>query len=584
VAKSVLQIEENALTQFDPYKSPWRGEGCEITCPGYDGYNLESICSGRPDACQSDGTCACLYGFTGDACQFQCPKNDEGEVCSSHGGCGTKAYELSSFNFIGDQYMDTLTAMNRKRYSNSLAGFYSSCLAENFVKQHGSFGFNVKKGGSSYFDPNNAFSACQDLNDHLDLDFTQETLRFYPEGKCVGIITSTSGIMDENNNEVQKYVPVILKSPIEEFPTDISIVPIFDCLSSDCSMELYENDDRTIRGFSTKLISPSFEIYIDYVHGYSTGQTQYIINGQLVTFDLIWTRNHIKLSIQNAKYGKAQILDQEGAFIRIALRFEMQSLSVIKYMSVVPKPDPNSVVYLAPNYDVKYTEIKEDMNGYHFQIPSEDTGNERYLHTLVEAEYDCDQEASCLGLIRWKTRLGPLVNTVRTVETLYSLYTLTPGLNGFKTRDMPPLASEDYTFLNKMSVVYAGRETSTSKCSVVAAGLSKYPTVDFTEDYNIPIRDIDIRLAQDEETKAVIVGDGYWSKCWERVTTITTKVGCYQYAEQQQKYGFAFSEDTLICLVYSGITDNTKIKLDRYNSEARLSLFDPCDEDASWFT
>jgi len=584
VAKSVLQIEENALTQFDPYKSPWRGEGCEITCPGYDGYNLESICSGRPDACQSDGTCACLYGFTGDACQFQCPKNDEGEVCSSHGGCGTKAYELSSFNFIGDQYMDTLTAMNRKRYSNSLAGFYSSCLAENFVKQHGSFGFNVKKGGSSYFDPNNAFSACQDLNDHLDLDFTQETLRFYPEGKCVGIITSTSGIMDENNNEVQKYVPVILKSPIEEFPTDISIVPIFDCLSSDCSMELYENDDRTIRGFSTKLISPSFEIYIDYVHGYSTGQTQYIINGQLVTFDLVWTRNHIKLSIKNAKYGESQVLDQEGAFIRIALRFEMQSLSVIKYMSVVPKPDPNSVVYLAPNYDVKYTEINEDMNGYYFQIPSEDTGNERYLHTLVEAEYDCDQEASCLGLIRWKTRLGPLVNTVRPVETLYSLYTLTPGLNGFKTREMPPLASEDYTFLKKMSVVYAGRETSTSKCSVVAAGLSKYPTVDFTEDYNIPIRDIDIRLAQDEETKAVIVGDGYWSKCWERVTTITTKVGCYQYAEQQQKYGFAFSEDTLICLVYSGITDNTKIKLDRYNSEARLSLFDPCDEDASWFT
>jgi hypothetical protein len=349
-------------------------------------------------------------------------------------------------------------------------------------------------------------------------------------------------------------------------------------------LELYENDDRTIRGFRTKLLSPSFEFYIDYVHGYSSGQIQYLINGQMVTFDIVWTRNHIKLSIQNAKYGEAQILDQAGAFIRIVLRFEMQSLSVIKYMSDVPAPDPNSVVYLAPNYDVKYTEIKEDMNGYHFQIPSEDTGNERYLHTFEEAEYDCDQEASCLGLIRWKTRLGPLINGVRPVETLYSLYTLTPGLNGFKTREMPVVASEDYTFLKKMSLVYAGRETSTSKCSVVAAGLSKYPTVDFTEDYNIPIRDIDIRLAQDEETKAVIVGDGYWSKCWERRPEITSKVGCYQYAEQQQKYGFAFSEDTLICLVYSGITDNTKIKLDRYNSEARLSLFDPCDEDASWFT
>ena len=69
-----------------------------------------------------------------------------------------------------------------------------------------------------------------------------------------------------------------------------------------------------------------------------------------------------------------------------------------------------------------------------------------------------------------------------------------------------------------------------------------------------------------------------------RVESIHTKTACYQYALNNAMYGFAFSDDTTTCLVYSGITDNTKIKLDRYNSESRLSLFDPCDEDASWFT
>jgi myo-inositol-hexaphosphate 3-phosphohydrolase len=119
----------------------------------------------------------------------------------------------------------------------------------------------------------------------------------------------------------------------------------------------------------------------------------------------------------------------------------------------------------------------------------------------------------------------------------------------------------------------------------VEPGLSKYPTVDFTENYNIPIKDIDIRLAQDEETQAVVIGEGYWSKCWKRMEGITTKTQCYEYARDTEKvYGFAFSDQTNICLVYSGIKDNTKIKLDRYNSESRLSLFDPCDEDASWFT
>jgi hypothetical protein len=136
-----------------------------------------------------------------------------------------------------------------------------------------------------------------------------------------------------------------------------------------------------------------------------------------------------------------------------------------------------------------------------------------------------------------------------------------------------------------MSLVYQGRETINSKCTVVEAGLSKYPTVTYTEDYNIPIKNIDIRLAEDPETSSVVIGDGYWSNCWQKVES-DTKMGCYEYAKTTAGvYGFSYSENTNICLVLTGIIDNTKIKLDRFNSESRLTLFHPCEGDSTeWIT
>lgn len=565
VAKSFLQNNENALKQIDPLKSPWRGEGCEIQCPGYDGYNLESICSGRPESCQADGTCACPQGFTGDACQFECPRNEDGDVCSSHGGCGTQAYELSTFNFINERYMDTLTAMNRKRYSTSLSNFYGSCVEENYVSQPGSFGFYVKNSYPSFVKPFDAFYSCSVLNSELDIDLTQETLRVYPVGRCVGV----------RSTELGKYVPVVLRTPQEEF-FSVKSLPLFECEAADCSIELYENDDRTIEGIRSELLSPSYEFFIDYVHGYSTGRTQYVVNNQLFVIDLDWSPSHLTMTVGSEVYGNDTIIDESGSFNRVKMVIEMNTLTVIKYPSWVPESSDTETVWIAPSYDVKYTEIKEPMNGYYFQIPSEDTGNPRTLMNIKSAEYDCDLEPDCLGLIRW-------ISVNPSVESLYSLYTNIPNLNGWTTYELDS-DSFEFTYLKKMSLVYQGRETVNSKCNIVSAGQAKYPTVSFTEDYNIPIKDLDIRLAQDEDTQAVIIGDGYWSKCWTRVESIHTKTACYQYALNNAMYGFAFSDDTALCMVYSGITDNTKIKLDRYNSESRLSLFDPCDEDASWFT
>ena len=40
-AQSLIEADEDVLTTNNIENSPWRGEGCELTCPGYDGYDHE---------------------------------------------------------------------------------------------------------------------------------------------------------------------------------------------------------------------------------------------------------------------------------------------------------------------------------------------------------------------------------------------------------------------------------------------------------------------------------------------------------------------------------------------------------------
>lgn len=561
VAKSVLQTNKNALIDIDPTKSPWRGDGCEFACPGYDGYNLDTICSNE-GTCQSDGTCLCNNGFTGDACQFECPKTGE-EICSSHGGCGTKAFDLSSFNFQNDQYLDTLTATNRQKYSNSLSTFYGSCLSSNFVQQSGTFGPHVTN-GSSFVEKLEALKECQRINDNLDLDMTQTENRIYPTGQCVGVA----------QYGMQHHLAIL--SSLESQFLNLKTRPVFECLASDCQIIMDEDDDLTIHGLQFHLISPSFEFDIEYVHGYSTGRTAFVINSQPLYIDIDWTQEHLRLIIGSDIYNEDIVIDKQERIDRVKMVVESGTLQFKVYPSLEPTDSEYRIVWIAPQYDVNYVHIREEMSGYFFLTPSEDTGTERTLMTFKVASYECDQEPHCLGLIQWDQVSNPTGEI-----TLYSLYTDIPNLNGWHTLAIN--AYEDYSYLKKMSLVYQGRETVDSRCAVIKPGKSKYPTVEFTEDYNIPITNIDISLAEDPETETVIVGNGYWTNCWQKISNVTTKSDCYQTAQDKNVYGFSFSEETKVCLVLTGLTDSKNIKLDRFNSESRLTLFHPCNgESTNW--
>ena len=80
-----------------------------------------------------------------------------------------------------------------------------------------------------------------------------------------------------------------------------------------------------------------------------------------------------------------------------------------------------------------------------------------------------------------------------------------------------------------------------------------------------------------------------WTNCWVK-TESTTKIDCYNEAKGNNSYGFAFSEDSTeeeeeipVCLIYHKIIDQNRIKLGRYNSEARRTIFQPCESENTYW-
>ena len=85
-------------------QTPFRGKGCEIMCPGFDLWSMESVCSGH-GRCESDGRCSCDQGYVGYKCHLECEKTVEALTCSGHGVCNiveTPAYRA----------LDTLRSLN----------------------------------------------------------------------------------------------------------------------------------------------------------------------------------------------------------------------------------------------------------------------------------------------------------------------------------------------------------------------------------------------------------------------------------------------------------------------------------------
>ena len=552
IAKSVLASSDNALANLHWSLSPYRGDGCETTCPGYDGYHLNSICSSN-GLCQRDGTCTCNPGRTGDACQFECPVDENGHTCSLHGGCGTQAHTIDDYNFGQTTYMDILTSKNRQHFSSALGQFYSTCELGNYVEESAAFSSHVQTGNVTFTSWNAAAQTCSNINSLHVVHHDLKESRTYAPGRCAGIVRDGSG-----------FKVALLRKVTTEYLSDQAL-EIFECVSQDCSLETQSDTDKTVSNLDVRMDAPFFHFEAIYVHGNSKGTDTYKINGMTVVVDMDWTLQHCEISI-NA----VVIVNATGPLDRVSFDIQGQMVNRRLYKHADTFTSSNNTIWLAPRYDQKYRRTLRQISGKYFNVKSPDTGTDRPLALQNEAELECDAIPECLGIIRW-----PNLDQ----ETLFSLYTNVPKVNSNTLFDL----DGEYDYFEKMSLFYKGQQGKNNRCEPVLPGLANYPKVDFVEEYDIPIQNVDIQLAVDKDTGSVEVGHGIWTHCWTRKPHIQTKIECYEEAEKQH-YGFAFSEDTKVCLIYTGITDPTKIKLDKYNSNARLSLDDPCQKNALWIT
>jgi len=562
VAPSILATSTDALLNVEQANSPYRGKGCEITCPGFDGYDIKTVCAGR-GVCQYDGSCSCPQGYTGDACQFKCPIDEDENICSAHGGCGTKATESSSFVFTGDNYLDTITATNKKNYAMALTSFYGRehCSRENYIEQQRStFNMGITSTiNGDFMDKFLAIAKCERINYAIRSDvniYRDEEFREYPYGMCVGL--------QKINN---KYLVVTLLKPewtTLELLSDIKA--IFECEPAECSFEPSETNDNSIDGLKTTLLTPSFEIKMTYVHGASSGIEHYKVNGFDFYMKTDWTPRSFKIELGFGSTWTVLEYNQEHIEI-LKIRIEGNNPVFKIFRSYAPEEVAGQqLVFLAPHYENKYMSVIEPLGRY---ILIKD--NFPFLKR-DEVEYACDMLLECTGIIQWDNPYK---------ENYFTLYSETNNVDRFEAYAM---IDSPHVFLKKMSMVYQGADTATAKCDTIADKRSKYPSVEYEETYDIPIEDIDLSLAKDDITPSIKIGSGLWSNCWVRGTS-TTKMACYNEAKGNNSFGFAFSDDDKepVCLVYYKITDQTKIKLGRYNSEARRTLFNPCSNSESTY-
>lgn len=552
VAGSVLAATTGPLGNVEWSDSPYRGAGCEIVCPGYDGFDKASICNAR-GVCQRDGTCTCSQGYTGDACQFECPVNENNETCSLHGGCGTTVVDLDSFSFSGDSYLDTLAGKNRVHYKQALKQFYNSCSDKNFIQEKGTFGAHTRV-NASLDTLALAQQTCLETNNAIQINEATRRGRIYPEGRCIGLARL----------EDDRIGTVILDAiETEQIALDNDM---FKCDRSECTLTLTQND--VLSGIQITMASPVFEIHAQYVHGSSVGVQHYVVNGEPWRLESNWTQDYCEIRFgPNAQ----RIVSVQKSVSYVHVLITQQTAHVDIYPVTLPSEPTTQTIWLAPEYGKKYMLMSSITPGYYYNGPSGDTGTIRVLTERHAAELECDSYAECEGIIRWDSIQADTLYSLFTFETYIDKHTLVP-VN---------MSDNNFDFYVKTSHIYQGRTSVEDTCQRVRPGQSKYPSVQYTEEYNIPIEQVNLDLIRDDSTDAVFIGDGIWKNCWTHKPGIHTKKECYDEAKKTN-FGFAFSDETLTCFVYTGIKDPNKIKLNEFSDETHLSLNHPCSEDSTW--
>ena len=352
-----------------------------------------------------------------------------------------------------------------------------------------------------------------------------------------------------------------------------------------------------------------------YIHGYSTGRVIYDVNGKTIIFSFVWNENTWSISVNDQV-----VFEKSGAFVKAYISIARELINIELYPDIQPIVDNSEESYLSPDFMRNYIHVRQEDKNWYYNPISEDTGDAEPLPFWKNASYRCDLDKDCSGILRWKEP-----------KQDGSLFALITSSASHYIDSRTAITAEYYTY-EKMSKIYKGRVPGQTLCTTIEAGQSKYPFTSYTEIYNTPLQTVNIELAQDadifEQTSDIVVpvGSGIWKYCWEKVeldplyTSATkngypacckkedptacyctapldkcgiqtqpilcNKLGCYLYAKDNNRFGFAWSDESNTCLVYNKINSGKDIKLDKWNTDVGKTDFNPCSDSQKtiWFT
>jgi len=110
-------LGSDSMTKTTNTRTGWRGEGCELKCPGYDTFDsdMRTICTAH-GLCNDEAGCTCQVGYTGDNCQLDCPnkKKIKHTSCSGHGTCQQSTFVNDNDNNVASQIAKAIEACSQR--------------------------------------------------------------------------------------------------------------------------------------------------------------------------------------------------------------------------------------------------------------------------------------------------------------------------------------------------------------------------------------------------------------------------------------------------------------------------------------
>ena len=625
---STLELT-NQVHQYSPY----RGDGCEITCPGYDGYSYDTICSNH-GTCDQNGNCICNIGFTGNACQFKCPEIEgvtedrTQSICSGHGSCSTVYISEDDFEPItNNDFKQSINAENLASFYGSIASVYRPCDEFNYYETHGAFE-NVYFHNEGFRKRNDAISKCLVLSECVGIQTrkrafiineTESTITFAQCQEAQQYFSKENLIIKEKENDnatcFQQGTTFYWTIP----PTNSTILTTYIHADAEISPEWTLALQKTNSSIRKKPIRIGSGLTNFAERFCGTNPKNFVKQSNLSNGKEKYS--NFALDTDNTNSTTKFIV--EGTYIPI----DIDQTDGIVLNIEIGGTDPNTYTTSNPSSDYIQIKIKkwdtqliiEIWN----QVPTEYVVYQWNLNLEIshfKLIFECNKEPMIELYAKFKLDRSKIDTHKRQLKPSYGeKYTEIEGTllditecpvqtyknfrqYRFDTYEEAKLRCNDESTCDVIQFdptsskyelhIFDSQSQRTSYNNSATYFIKNYKiykmfdgqkcvkykdnvlTV-FNQIFDKSVSDaLNFENVRDnditDEEDVINIGQGLWAGCWITGTK-TTQKECYKEAKDAGYYAFAFNSNTKQCLLYNKVTDKSRINLNLITSISKIA-------------